>query len=73
MLSFTCLLSFFNAAICFPLFYPALDSFIYQMFTECLGTRLDTSDTKLTKAQSCPEGYDNPVGETDVSRYPQCN
>lgn len=68
MLAFICLLSFLDAAPYFPLFYPALDSFTCQTLTECLGTQLDTRDIKLTKAQSCPEGYYSPGGEIDGRR-----
>lgn len=67
MLSFVCLLYFFYAALCFRLFYPALDSFTYQTLIECLGTRLDTGETKLTKSQSYPEGSHSPVGEREMS------
>ena len=52
------------------LFYPALDSFIYQTFMECLGTRLDTSDAKLTKAQSCPGGYLQSCGRNRCEQIP---
>lgn len=68
MLAFIRLLSFLYAAPYSPLFYPALDSFTYQTFTECLVTQSDTRDIKLTKAQSCPEGYYSPVGEIDGHR-----